>query len=119
MAVLLCHRGAPNLRHSSYGTARGTRCTVLDMRTKLSAIQILELREWLSTGRAAEIRSAAGLPRSALARDLGVAESALWRWERGERTPTGLYAAAYYQLLSRIAARSPAAVPGTGGADAA
>jgi DNA-binding transcriptional regulator YiaG len=75
------------------------------MRTRLSSSQILELRDWLATGRAVEIRSRAGLSRSAIARDLGVADSALWRWEHGQRIPTGLYAAAYYGLLSRLAAR--------------
>ena len=84
------------------------------MRTKLTSCEILELRELVSSGRAAEIRQVAGLPRSALARDLGVAESAIWRWENGDRSPTGLHAAAYYQLLARIAARSVAAAPRAG-----
>lgn len=78
------------------------------MRATLTVDQELELRAWLASGRATDIRKCAGLSRSSVARDLSVAESALWRWEHGHRTPRGLHAAAYYRLLARLAARVPA-----------
>jgi DNA-binding transcriptional regulator YiaG len=88
------------------------------MRTNLTTEQSMELREWLTTGQAEEIRRAAGLSRPGLAREIGVAESALWRWEHGDRMPTGLYAAAYYRLLARLAARCEARAAAGGGAGA-
>lgn len=78
------------------------------MRAHLTVDQELELRDWLESGRALDIRRQAGLSRSSLARDLNVAESALWRWEHNQRTPRGQYAAAYYRRLTRLAARTAA-----------
>jgi DNA-binding transcriptional regulator YiaG len=78
------------------------------MRATLTVDQELELRAWLTSGRAIGIRKDAGLSRSSVARDLNVAESALWRWEHGHRIPRGLHAAAYYRLLNKLA-RVPAA----------
>jgi DNA-binding transcriptional regulator YiaG len=94
------------------------------MHKSLSAIEAVKLRAWLASGQATQLRRGAGLSRAALARDIGVAESALLRWENGERRPTGLYAVAYYRSLAR---RMRAAGPETpllhagsnGGTDAA
>jgi transcriptional regulator with XRE-family HTH domain len=62
----------------------------------------MELRSWLATGRALALRKDAGLARSSVARDLAVAESALWRWEHGQRIPRGTHAASYYRLLAKL-----------------
>lgn len=75
------------------------------MRTTLTLDQELELRAWLESGRAIEIRSQAAVSRSSAARDLGIAESALYRWEHNLRVPRGLHAASYYRLLRRLADR--------------
>ena len=85
------------------------------MRKSLSATEAVKLRAWLASGRAAQLRLDAGLSKAALARDAGVAESAILRWESGERRPTGLYAAAYYRTLARLARSAE----DCGGSDAA
>ena len=72
------------------------------MQRSLTVDQEMELRAWLATGRALELRKDAGLARSSVARDLAVAESALWRWEHGQRIPRGAYAASYYRLLVKL-----------------
>lgn len=74
----------------------------------LTVAQALDLRELIESGRATEIRRRAGVSRSALARDLGIAESALYRWEHRQRTPRGRYARDYFRSLARLAARSAA-----------
>src|ERR1035438_7085314 len=78
---------------------------------RISVDHTLELRAWLASGRAVELRDKAGLSRAAVARDLGIAESAVWRWEHGRRNPRGLHAAAYYRLLARLAPREGARWP--------
>lgn len=72
------------------------------MQRSLTIEQELELRHWLTTGHALALRTGARLARTSVARDLGVAESAVWRWERGQRTPRGDYAARYYRLLLKL-----------------
>jgi DNA-binding XRE family transcriptional regulator len=67
----------------------------------------LELREWIASGRAREIRLRAGLTVKAVAAEAGVAEATAWRWERGLKTPTDAHAAAYHALLARVAAELP------------
>lgn len=72
------------------------------MRTTLTVEQEIQLRAWLTSGRALALRKDAGLARSSVARDLAVAESALWRWEHGRRMPRGVHAARYYRLLAKL-----------------
>lgn len=71
--------------------------------------EALEAREWASSGRAGEIRRAAGMPLSALAAELGVGTSTVSRWEHGQDVPSAPHAAAYHRLLTRMAAEVPAA----------
>ena len=72
------------------------------MRT-LSIDQEIELRGWIMSGKALALRTEARLTRAGVARDLAVAESALWRWEHGQRIPRGAYAVRYYRLLAKLA----------------
>lgn len=65
---------------------------------------VLELREWVASGRAREIRLAAGRACKAVAAELGVAESTVGRWEAGRRAPGDRDAAAWHALLTRLAA---------------
>lgn len=72
------------------------------MQRTLTVDQEMQLRGWLASGRALALRKDAGLARSGVARDLAVAESALWRWEHGRRVPRGAHAARYYRLLVKL-----------------
>lgn len=72
------------------------------MQKTLTVDQEMQLRGWLKSGRALALRKDAGLARSSVARDLAVAESALWRWEHGRRVPRGTHAARYYRLLAKL-----------------
>jgi hypothetical protein len=63
----------------------------------------LELTEWISSGRAREIRLAAGRTCLAVAGEVGVAESTVGRWENGQKFPGPAHAAAYHALLTRLA----------------
>jgi DNA-binding transcriptional regulator YiaG len=76
--------------------------------TTLTTRQAAQLREWLESGSALEIRERARLPRSRAARQLGVLDVTLYRWEHGMRTPRGRHARAYLKLLTRLAERSAA-----------
>jgi DNA-binding transcriptional regulator YiaG len=53
----------------------------------------------VQTGRMEEIREAAGLTQSDVARALGVEQSTVWRWEAGERRPRPRHALAVLELL--------------------
>lgn len=66
--------------------------------------EVLELREWIASGRARAIREAAGLSLKAVAGEVGVGESTVWRWENGQKAPGAVHAAAYHGLLTRLAA---------------
>jgi hypothetical protein len=65
---------------------------------------VLELREWVASGRAREIRLSAGRTCKAVAAELGVAESTVGRWEAGRQAPGDRDAAAWHALLTRLAA---------------
>jgi DNA-binding transcriptional regulator YiaG len=65
--------------------------------------EALELTAWISSGRAREIRRAAGLTCLAVAGEVGVSESTVGRWENGQKFPGPAHAAAYHALLTRLA----------------
>jgi DNA-binding transcriptional regulator YiaG len=60
---------------------------------------VVRARRALKSGRAIEIRLAAGLSQSEIATALGVSQAAVCRWEAGERRPRGDAARRYGQLL--------------------
>jgi DNA-binding transcriptional regulator YiaG len=68
-----------------------------------SAERLQALRERTASGQAREIRMAARLTQSDIARSVGVHFSTLSRWESGERLPRGDAALRYGALLDRLA----------------
>jgi len=65
-------------------------------------------RQLLANGQARIVREAAGCSRAALARAVGVAESAVVRWELGDRSPRGANVARYGAVLRELAEHAQA-----------
>ena len=63
-----------------------------------------------------ERRERAGLSRSKLARDMGVAEPTVYRWEHDRATPRGLYWERLEAHLRQIGGRRPRPPAGPDGA---
>jgi DNA-binding XRE family transcriptional regulator len=59
-------------------------------------------RALVRSGRGRGIREGAGLTRSEVAKELGVDESTVWRWEGGHRLPRGVIATRYARLLRSL-----------------
>lgn len=72
------------------------------------ADRLTELREWIATGYARDLRVAAGLSQALVAHDCEVTASTVHRWERGNRSPSGRNVVAYHSFLTRLAERGPA-----------
>lgn len=68
--------------------------------------QVLEVLDWIRTGRARELREQSGLTQQDIAEHCGVTHTAVTRWERGDRRPSGSNAVTYHDVLSRLAARA-------------
>ncbi|MGO1056965.1 helix-turn-helix transcriptional regulator [Crossiella sp. CA198] len=66
---------------------------------------LVELREWITTGYARELRVAAGLSQALVAHDCEVSASTVHRWERGNRLPSGRNVVAYHSFLARLIER--------------
>ncbi|MFD5508293.1 helix-turn-helix domain-containing protein [Streptomyces sp. NPDC127051] len=71
--------------------------------------RVLEVCEWIETGRARSLRESAGLTQREVAQSCEVSQGAVLRWERAERRPRGRNALAYHQVLSKLVAREQAA----------
>lgn len=73
---------------------------------QLVAMTDTELLAWIRgacvSGRAQSIREAASISRSELARDVGVTEPTVSRWENGARSPKGDAALRYAEVLRRL-----------------
>jgi DNA-binding transcriptional regulator YiaG len=67
------------------------------------AERLQALRELTTSGKAREIREAARLTESEIARSVGAHYSSVSRWESGERMPRGQVAFRYAALLERLA----------------
>lgn len=67
-----------------------------------TALSLARIRRLLADGTARRIREQAGLSRAEIARDLGVDESAIYRWEAGRRVPRAAVAARYADLLAEL-----------------
>ncbi len=74
---------------------------------RMNALAIIDARELAESGRAAELRRAAGLSQADVADTCGVTEAAVSRWESGKRSPRGARARAYAQLLNELSRRFP------------
>jgi len=66
------------------------------------AQRLAELRRLCVSGEARRIREASGLSQPEVAGVVGVVPSAISRWERGERRPSGRPALAYARLLEAV-----------------
>jgi DNA-binding transcriptional regulator YiaG len=64
--------------------------------------ELSALRALLRSGAAGSIRTAAGLSLAEVAAVLQTSKTTVLRWERGERTPRGDLALAYWELLQRL-----------------
>lgn len=62
--------------------------------------QAIQLREWIETGRARQMRLDAGVSQSDIAADCEVTPGAVVRWEQGKRMPRGRNIAAYHHILT-------------------
>jgi DNA-binding transcriptional regulator YiaG len=72
------------------------------MAMNLDELELLErARRDCTTGRAKELRKAAGVSLAEVADALDVSASALTRWESGQRRPRGGAAVLYAKLLER------------------
>jgi DNA-binding transcriptional regulator YiaG len=68
-----------------------------------TAEKLQAIRTRIISGEARQIREAAHLSQSELARSVGVDNTTLCRWESGERFPRGEAALRYAALLDRLA----------------
>ncbi len=69
-------------------------------------LALRDVRAQARTGAARATRLAAGLSLAEVASALGVSHVTVYRWEVGQRTPTGDRALAYKQLLDQLAPRA-------------
>lgn len=102
-----CRRAITRRHHARQRAGDAARAVATGVR--LTIDQQGELRDWVESGRALALREAAGLSRPAAAQDLGVAASALWRWEHGQKFPRPEHAASYYRFLAALNDRRAAA----------
>ena len=65
---------------------------------------LIRVRAMAASGRAREIRVAARLNLSEVANAVGVTATSVYRWEKGQRTPTGEVALRYGALLDELTA---------------
>lgn len=72
---------------------------------------LLHARQQATSGRARQVREAAGLSRAEMARELRVAEVTLRSWETGTRRPTGDRGARWGALLRWLEEATAAEVP--------
>lgn len=67
------------------------------------AVWRAQLYELIATNRAREIREGARLSRATIARTVGADVSTVYRWESGERRPSGDAGRRYYETLVKLA----------------
>ncbi len=66
-------------------------------------LQLVQIRRLVKSGKAKRLRQEAGLSLGEAADAAGISVAGLWRWEAGERVPTGDPALRYADFLSKIA----------------
>jgi DNA-binding XRE family transcriptional regulator len=67
-------------------------------------VELAQVRALLRSGKAKEIREAAGLSQAEVAEALGVHTSTVYRWEAGECAPMGPAGLKYGELLHSLLA---------------
>ena len=70
---------------------------------------LIRARRAAKDGSGRELRHANGLSIADVAGEVEAAEATIWRWERGERRPTGAAAIRWGRLLQRLDAMKQAA----------
>jgi DNA-binding transcriptional regulator YiaG len=66
-------------------------------------LELVRLRRLMKSGEAKRIREDAALSVRAASAGAGISAAGLWRWESGERVPTGGPALRYAGFLRRVA----------------
>jgi DNA-binding transcriptional regulator YiaG len=69
---------------------------------------LVTVRQLARSGRARELREAAGLSIGEIAPMIGVTSTTIWRWELGQRKPKGEAALRYAAFLLALQTRAPA-----------
>lgn len=64
--------------------------------------RLIELNAWLDSGYHVELRKRAGIPQGAIAKDVGVTQGCVSKWEAAHKRPTGSRAVAYHRTLRKI-----------------
>jgi DNA-binding transcriptional regulator YiaG len=72
-----------------------------------SALAAADARRWAADGTARKIREQALLTQSEVAEQIGVTPAAVAAWESGRRTPSGLPARRYGELLRKLQEEKP------------
>jgi DNA-binding XRE family transcriptional regulator len=75
------------------------------MTKREEAFHLAEARQLALSGGGRMLRELAGLNQSELARAVDVDQSTLWRWEAGERVPSGEHAIRYAKFLRELSER--------------
>ena len=68
-----------------------------------SDLRVAKVRRQCATGEAREIRIKTGASLAEVGAAIGTGKSTIFRWENGQRTPTGDRAIAYSELLDALA----------------
>jgi DNA-binding transcriptional regulator YiaG len=106
---MLCHL-ASNPTQASVGTGMARlylEAMLVPNRQQDAVLVLVEARTAARSGRAAQLRRAAGLSQAELAAAVGVTPSCVCRWEAGGRRPSGEVARAYVRALRLIASTLP------------
>lgn len=74
------------------------------METNSVLTQAAEGRRLASDGTGRAVRLETGTSLTEMARELGVTQTALWRWETGIRRPSQIHAVAYSHLIASLSA---------------
>lgn len=70
------------------------------VRSRLQDAQVRKLKEWIQSGRAQQLRIAAGHTLAVAADICDVEPSTVLHWERGDMSPRGRNQGAYYRYLA-------------------
>lgn len=67
--------------------------------------RVADLREWITYGRARDLRVAAGLSQALVAQECGVTASTVHKWEVGMSSPRGRNLVVYHAFLTGLVER--------------
>jgi DNA-binding transcriptional regulator YiaG len=90
------------LARSAKGLASMARVWLSSGMAQAQILRLVRVRAAASSGEARRLREAAQLSISEVASVCGVDQSTVWRWERGTRSPRGLAALRYGDLIETL-----------------